>query len=96
MAARAKQLIYQGKPGSKREGDFFYGIPARDLDAPDIAALDDAQYRDATGDPGNGLGPLYVEPKPKAPAKPKAAKPKVVKPAPAVVPEAAPAADAAP
>ena len=60
MAARAKQLIYQGTKGSPREGDFMMGIPARDLDAADITALTDDEYRDATGDAGHG--PLYAEP----------------------------------
>jgi len=44
------------------------GIPARDLDEGDIAALTDEQYERATG----GADPLYREPKTDAKPRPAA------------------------
>lgn len=61
--ARPKTLIYLGKEGP-RKGDWFTDVPARDLDANDIAALTDEQLANILGSPDNGLGPLYVEPEP--------------------------------
>lgn len=58
---RAKRLIYQGtcEDGNVRCGDFFTEVPARDLEAGDIAALSDEQYAQITGAHPT-LGPLYV------------------------------------
>ena len=58
---RAKRLIYQGtcEAGNVRCGDFFAEVPARDLDAGDIADLSDEQYAQITGAHPT-LGPLYV------------------------------------
>lgn len=64
---RATRLIYQGT--GDRRGDFFSGVPARDLDEADIAALNDEQYAEITGAHPT-LGPLYVpEPAKPIPAK---------------------------
>jgi hypothetical protein len=56
--ARAQRLIYQGKEGDRR-GDYFVGVPARDLEEGDIALLSDEQYADITGKHPT-QGPLYV------------------------------------
>lgn len=70
MAARPKRLLYQGTvwPVRDEHGEVidvkadrrFDGVPARDLDAEDIARLDDATLVNITGGPD----PLYVEPAP--------------------------------
>lgn len=52
---RAARLVWHGA----RDGRHMVGIPARDLDEGDIAALTDEQYERATG----GADPLYREPK---------------------------------
>lgn len=77
MAARAKQLKYQGEWIERKDAagnivvsgpsESFPGIPARDLTEEDIADLDDDMYRDAT------VSGLYVDPDAKKPAKGKAA-----------------------
>lgn len=64
-STRATRLTYRGtcEPGNIRCGDFFQGVPARDLDAADIAALSDEDYAQATGEHPS-LGALYVAPEP--------------------------------
>lgn len=69
MSKRATSLRYSG--GDPVYGTSVAGVPARDLDDADIAALSDDQYRDATAPhPATGK-PLYAEPgsKPSAPPK---------------------------
>lgn len=60
---RAARLLYQGF--GDRTGDYFTGVPARDLESEDIAELTDEQYGDITGGPS----PLYIEPVPQKPPK---------------------------
>lgn len=60
---RAGRLLYQGF--GDRTGDYFTGVPARDLEAGDIAELTDEQYADITGGPA----PLYIEPVSQKPPK---------------------------
>lgn len=74
--ARAQTLHYMA--GITRDaGDHFefHGVPRRDLDADDIARLDDATYATITGTPPFAAGspysgPLYAETQPAAPDKP--------------------------
>lgn len=60
MSKRASALKYSG--GDPVYGTHLAGVPARDLDEQDIAAMSDDQYRDATAPhPATGK-PLYSEP----------------------------------
>ena len=88
--ARAKTLRFTGKYDANGQPDrWFNGVPARDLDAAEVAALSDEEYANITGGPT----PLYVAPKPapaKAPAQKAAPKPKPAAPAPPVAVDDAP------
>lgn len=59
MSPREERLFYTG------DGTYYLpGIPARDLDAADIAALSDRSYADAvTANPATGK-PLYQKTRP--------------------------------
>ena len=61
MSDRPKALYYAGD-GS----EFFAGVPARDLDEADVAALTDDQLRDVTADNPRTGKPLYLTTKPTA------------------------------
>lgn len=70
MSTRPERLHYTG-----RHGEFFVGVPRRNLDARDIAQLTDAQIADITApNPATGK-PLYVAPEPKKEAPPKRTRP---------------------
>ena len=57
MSKRPERLQYTG-----RHGEYFVGVPARDLDETDIAALSDAQIADITANNPTTGKPLYREP----------------------------------
>src|SRR5262245_45119869 len=69
MSERATRLFYLG--GITRDpGDFFNGVPRRDLDEHEVAALSDEEYAQVTGTPpfaeGSPYsGPLYAETDPR-------------------------------
>ena len=65
---RPSKLFYLG--GISRDpGDYFDGVPRRDLDADDIAALSDERLAEITGSPP-GQGPLYQVSQPTRAGKP--------------------------
>jgi hypothetical protein len=81
---RPERLLFKGKKGADgRPVAYYPGVPARNLEAADIARLSDEQIKDITA----GEAPMYVAPEPKAPPKPKTApKKRASRPKPAAKP----------
>lgn len=58
----------QGNVVGREAERYYQGVPARDLDAGDIAHLDDARIAEITAQQADGSPPLYVDASPEKPA----------------------------